>query len=360
VLSGSFWFLFLYDVGEAIDLDRLRRLLGSSSTREPNFPRAAPEYVRFERPPVAEKSEPATFDGETLEGEVTYYDYGVIGVRLELPFTCDWPQLVDRSSRLLNAHEPEMQAAAIVRKHLERVRDALIKPHDKPHENWLNEDYLVIHLDRSPGAGTCDELFRQHGSDIAKIVRGESTELAEAEKEEILRSRMSYYPDDLLVAGWAAAFIYDSREGAAPALQLLEYANTQLLEFRYYDRLLTRVLEDVYRSLDARGGFWARWKMARQARRLNTIRLEVHELTERADTAIKFLSDMFSARLYRLAAERVGVDDYRRLVDNKLHTGANLYEFMMDQFHQGRAFVLEVIVVIILLIDLAFLFRGRR
>jgi hypothetical protein len=31
----------------------------------------------------------------------------------------------------------------------------------------------------------------------------------------------------------------------------------------------------------------------------------------------------------------------------------------MDQFHQSRAFVLEVLVVIILLIELVFLFRGK-
>jgi len=32
----------------------------------------------------------------------------------------------------------------------------------------------------------------------------------------------------------------------------------------------------------------------------------------------------------------------------------------VEQFHQGRAFVLELMVVIILIIDLVFLFRGRR
>ena len=32
---------------------------------------------------------------------------------------------------------------------------------------------------------------------------------------------------------------------------------------------------------------------------------------------------------------------------------------MMDRFYQSRAFVLELMIVIILLIDLAFLFRGK-
>ena len=89
------------------------------------------------------------------------------------------------------------------------------------------------------------------------------------------------------------------------------------------------------------------------------IRLDVRELTERIDTSIKFLSDMFSARQYRMAAGKIGVDDYRRLVESKLHTAGELYTFMMDQFHASRGFVLEVMVVIILVIELVFLFRGK-
>jgi hypothetical protein len=68
---------------------------------------------------------------------------------------------------------------------------------------------------------------------------------------------------------------------------------------------------------------------------------------------------MFSARLYRMAAGKIGVDDYRRLVEGKLHTAGDLYTFMMDQFHASRGFVLELLVVVILVIELAFLFRGK-
>ena len=38
---------------------------------------------------------------------------------------------------------------------------------------------------------------------------------------------------------------------------------------------------------------------------------------------------------------------------------APLYRFMVDQFHQSRAFVLELMVVIILIIDLIYLFHGK-
>ena len=161
------------------------------------------------------------------------------------------------------------------------------------------------------------------------------------------------------MAGWTAALIYDTPEGAEPTIQLLEYANTQLLEFRHYDNQLTRVLEDVYRSMEKGTGFLSRWRLARDAERLNTLRLDVIELTERMDNSIKFLSDMFYARLYRLASAKVGGPDYRNLVEQKLKTAGELNQFMREQFHQSRGFVLELMVVVILVIELFYLFRGK-
>ncbi len=83
-------------------------------------------------------------------------------------------------------------------------------------------------------------------------------------------------------------------------------------------------------------------------------------MTERVDNSIKFLSDMFAARLYRMAAAKIGGPDYRTLVDQKLDSAGELYGFMMDRFYHGRAFVLELMVVIILMIELGYLFRGVR
>ncbi len=119
------------------------------------------------------------------------------------------------------------------------------------------------------------------------------------------------------------------------------------------------MLARVHRSLEQRRGIWGRWRIAAEAERLNRIRLDVIELTERVDNSIKFLSDMFYARVYRLAARKIGVNDYRDLVDEKLKTAGELYEAMAGEFHQARAFLLEVMVVAILIIELVFLFRGK-
>jgi hypothetical protein len=355
-LTGTFGLLFLYDVCEEIRLDELRAIVGAHPPgREPSFRQPAPEYVRFQKPPVIEYLEPLVLEsGERLRHQLHYYEYGVVSIELQLPFEFDWQDLIRLSSRWIAAPEIEKQAADSVRRSMERARPALVKPYAE----WLSEDYYIIQI-RPIGNMTADELIARRGDEIAQIVRGEMLRLADDERTEILQSRRSYYPEDLVVIGWTAALIYDTPEGALPVTQLLEYANSQLIEFRYYDEKLTGLLGQVYRSLDKGTGVFARWRLAREAERVNTIRLDVRELTERMDNSIKFLSDMYSARVYRLAASKVGVTDYRELVDEKLKTAGELYQFMMDQFQQGRAFVLELMVVIILVIELTFLFRGK-
>jgi hypothetical protein len=354
-LHGSVLVLIQFDVCEEIQLDQLRQIFGAR-TLEPSFKHPAPGYVRYQRPPIVEPIEPLILEsGERLEGQIKYYDYGVLSVVLELPFSGDWDTLVGLASRWVWDVDFERHASRIARHKLERAAPALVKPYPE----WLSEDYFIFHVREMTGTPAGADLCASHGARIAQIVRGETAQLSDGERNEILQSRISYYPNDLAVIGWNAAFLYDSEAGAETAIQLLEYANSQLLEFRHYDELLTRELEGVYASLDKGTGMLARWRLARDATKLHTVLLDVTELTEHADNAIKFLSDMFSARLYKLAAAKVGVPDYKDLVTQKVKTAEDLHRFMVDQFNQSRAFVLELMVVIILIIELIYVFRGN-
>ena len=355
-LRGAVLVLLQFDVAEAIRLDRLQELIRARTIQQPSHKHPAPGYVRYQRPPVVEPLETLVLEsGERLQGEIKYYDYGVVSLVYELPFADGWSKLTRLASRWVWEVDFAAQATAIVRSSLERAAPALIKPY----KEWLSEDYLIFHIREIDGSPTVPDLIHQHGSRIAQVVRGDTGHLAESEINEVLQSRVSYYANDLTVIGWNAAFLYDSTSGAETAIQLLEYANSQLLEFRHYDDLLTAELERVYKLLDEGTGFFAQWRLARSATGLHTVLLDVAELTEHADNAIKFLSDMFSARLYRLAALKVGVPDYKELVTRKVHTAEELYRFMVDQFNQSRAFFLELTVVVILVIELVYLFKGK-
>ncbi|WP_263368323.1 hypothetical protein [Edaphobacter bradus] len=348
--------LIQFDVCEEILLDKLRQIISASIVAQPALKHPTPSYIRFQRPPVIEPIEPLVLEtGQTLQGEIKYYDYGVISVVFQLPFYGDWEMLIRLASHWVWDVDFAGNAGRIVRQKLEHARPALIKEYPE----FLSEDYFIFHLREVTGRPSAGELVQIHGSRIAQVVRGDTMPLSDGECQEVLQSRISYYPDDLAVIGWNAAIVYDTTTGAETAIQLLEYANSQLLEFRHYDDLLSKQLDSAYDSLEGGTGILARWRMARSATRLYTVLLEVVELTERADNAIKFLSDMFAARLYKLAASKVGVPDYKDLVKQKIDTAENLYRFMVDQFNQSRAFFLESTVVIILVIELIYLFLGK-
>jgi hypothetical protein len=360
-LRGTFRALLLFDVAEEIDLAQLHAILGTiPSKREPSFLHVTPEYVRYERPPVVHQiSSCRTQEGEILAARVRYFDYGVASIELQRPVEGAWSEIIHLANSWFESPELEELAQSALRVQLDPIRPAL----RKPHQNWTSEEYYIVQLEpiQGPhGVITAEELVRDCGHYLAQLVRGEELPLATTERQEVLQGSMSYYPTDLLVVGWIAAVVYDTRAGARATVDLLEYANTQLLEFRYYDEVLTRVLADVYKTLERKRGLFSRWSIAKEAQHLNSIRVEIRELSERTDNAIKFLSDMFYARAYRLAATRIGVEDYHSLVNEKLSTARELYDSMVNEFHQGRAFVLELLVVIILVIELAFLLRGGK
>lgn len=362
LLRGNFRILLFYDVAESFDTVKLRELLGSRARPvQRAFPRRTPEYVSFEHPPVVELVGPITLKtGEQIDCSIKYYAYGVAVARFGLPFECDWDGLLTLAARWTNTADLESCARDVVREHLGQVAPAVVRPS----EDWLQEEYFVIDLQEAQAAAgktlAAAELLELHGGQIVQLIRGEMSPLARRTSEEALQASASYYPSDLVVVGSSAALVYDRPEDAVATIQILEYARTQLLEFRYYDNLMTRVLAAFYGALDQKRGIrlWSRG-LPRDATHLNTIRLDVMEFTERIDNAIKFVSDIFYARVYRLAAGRMGVPDYRALVEQKLRTAGELYQFMVDQFNESRTFILEVAIAIACLLDVLLLFRGK-
>ncbi|MBZ5520715.1 MAG: hypothetical protein LAP21_00515 [Acidobacteriia bacterium] len=352
--QGSIHVMALYDVCDEINLDELRPLIGGKATTA-SFKHTTPEYVGFERAPVTEPVGPVALEtGEQFTGTLQYYDYGVVSVLLRLSCSAEWAEMQQLAGRWISSNVFDELTQRLVRQRLQQVGAAL----RKPYQTWLSEDYYIFHLASVPGLDAT-ELLEQHSAGISHIVSGETLELAASEQTEVMHARMSYYPNDLVVVGWNAAFVYDTESGAGSTIRLLEYANSQLLQFRHYDELLTRELAEVYLFLGGRRRLLAGWRMRRAAARLRSVLIEVTSLTERTTNALKFVGDMFSARLYKLSAIEIGVSEYQALVHEKLKTADDLYGFMVEQFHQARGFLLEVVVVIILLIELVFLFRGK-
>jgi hypothetical protein len=225
--------------------------------------------------------------------------------------------------------------------------------------SYLAEDYLVFVLNDA-GAEGAEPLLARRGVEIAQLLRGERLPLSRQEREEVLRSRLSYLEQDLVVPAWSAAFVYDTPEGARATLEILEFANSQLLEFRYYDELLDSELTEIYGALQA-----PRWtdrlagrQYTRAARRLQSLFIDVNELTDRMTNSVKLVGDVYSARLFTLVAARLGLDGWKHNVEDKLETLDDIYRFTVEQTGMRQGNLLELIIVLILVLELGLLLLG--
>ena len=219
---------------------------------------------------------------------------------------------------------------------LKRVRELVLPAMIRPEESRVQEDYLIglVHslrpdADRSRVAGSVD---------LVPLLSGEQRPLSDGARQDLLRQRFSYYTDDLVVLAWDRAFIYEPR-GDSDVLDVLEVANAQLLEMRYYDELLDDELPRMYdlvaKARRARTLLTSR-RFANLARRLHTLVAEVTELTERVDNALQVTEDVYLARIYAAALELFRVPAVNAAVDRKLAIIRDTYSALYDESSASR------------------------
>jgi hypothetical protein len=136
---------------------------------------------------------------------------------------------------------------------------------------------------------------------------------------------------------------------------VLEIANAQLLELRYYDELLDDELPRMYDRVEIahrRFRALARRRYARLARQLHALVADVTEITERIDNAVKVTEDVYLARIYGVALEVFRVASWGRAVDRKLAIIRDTYSTLYDDAATARAEILEFAIVLLIVVEL--------
>jgi hypothetical protein len=359
VAAGAVIAYRLFDVAYAIDLGKAEgtwaRTVRTGSTRG-RLTNTPPKAIDFGVPPVALGLGTITLalpDGlQEAAASARLYDFGVISIALRVPAAdLSWAAF----SQLVNAVDDAVglaPASALWIGLLDQVRrgigDALVRPIPSA----LEEDYLVgvVNKFATPvSAETMAERF-----DLVPLLSGEQRALSEGARRDLLRHRYSYYTDDLVVLAWDRAFIYEPR-GDTDVIDVLEVANAQLLEMRYYDELLDAELPRMYDLVEAarrRLALPGARRFADLARRLYTMVAEVTELTEKVDNALQVTEDVYLARIYTAALELFRVPTVSAAVDRKLSIIRDTYTALYDEASGSRSSLLEVIIVVLIAVEI--------
>ncbi len=359
IKSGFVTAIYLFEVAESIDLSAVKRLLGERATiatlddKSPGPPR-----LRYIQPPVVTGGDAlgcAQLDGFGVR--VKFYDYGVVSLTLSRPFYGAWDDLVTLGQMLIENEPLEQHAADACGKIVAAMAGALKGPKQAP---YLDEDYLIFAVTALDEPVTGESLIERRGAEIAQLLRGERQALSRQERETVLRQALSYLADDLVVPAWNAAFIYDTEAAALQAIEILEFANSQLLEFRYYDALLESGLTRIYAELQQPrwSDRWAGRRHARAARELYALFIDINELTDRLENGVKFVGDIYAARLFSSVVTRLGLDRWKNNVEEKLKTLNDIYQSVVEQTGMSQANLLELVIVLILVIELGLLLAG--
>jgi hypothetical protein len=360
IAAGAFHALFLFDVADTIDLTKLRSIAGESAQPAPLQLRAtpSPEHIQFAVPPLAANLAPLSIDEHTAAVRAKIYDYGVISVRFSFPYSGPWGGLVDLSIALRKGDRLADLARNALNTIVSGCRSALDQPHPP-----LVEDYFVAAVERLEPPINAAMLLEQHRAELVELMAAERRELAAEELNEATRLHFSYYPEDLVIVQWDSAFVLDSVRNTDVMLDLLEFANSQLVEFRTYDQRLDAELVNVYVKNLPRPRPWQpmrRRDTEKGAAQLGHLLVDVRELADRASNALKIIGDAYYARVYRAMAARLGLDVWQKQIESKLDAVAEAYRYLTDQAQVARGEFLELIVIALIAIEIIVGIIGLR
>ena len=350
IAAGSIRAYYLFDVADTIDLAALRTIEGEGLAPAdiPLRPHASNAYLRLEVPPLVARLPDAELGDLRCTVRVKLFDYGVISLRLSFDASGAWERMAQLSERLRKDDLVAAYAHRVTARICRELGEALDDPHDT-----LMEDYQVIDIERFAAPIDAHALLHEHPARLANVLLGEHAELARAEIDETLRVRFSYFADDLTIVQWDSAFVFDRRESSDAIQDILEFANSQLLELRTYDAQLDRELDVIYKlKPGGEGTSMLGRREAEQAASLRYTIVDVLEIIDRSSNALKIVGDAYYARIYRAAAARLGLADWQKQIDTKLASVEDMYRFFIDQSRGRRDAFLETIVIVLIAMEL--------
>ncbi|MBM3268785.1 MAG: hypothetical protein FJZ01_14185 [Candidatus Sericytochromatia bacterium] len=349
IAKGRFFIYHLFELAEEVDLTRLRQIWADSTVGQLAARRNAPDAIRFRDPPVILPlgARPLT---STYSGSVRakIFDFGVCSIAWELDTPESWEDLIALSVDL----QDDIALESASRRVFDEVRSrALPACKDPIPDSKLVEDYYVIHVAAFDSPARGEDILARHGADLAHVLRGDAGDLSADERRDALRLRHSYRSDDLVVVTYNSAFVYDA-ETVPDHVDVIEFANAQLLDLRYYDQLMDQELALIYDSLEDHKTLGpVRGKLLKTVQQLHRLMIEIHDIREKIRNSLKIVGEMYSARIYRMISDSLRLERWDQALGDKLDIAQQIYKVLLEELHQRRSNMLEIIIILLILLE---------
>jgi len=355
IVSGRIIVYRVFDIAEEVDLAAVERLLKTrQGASRLSIARSTGHALVFRNAPLTLKLQTTEVrlgqQHRPAEVFARVWDYGVISIQFHLAIAAgtSWQELVRLAALAEDDNDFDQLA-------LEQSREVAVtlQPATKlPHEARGVEDYIVYFLERLDGVTAPIELLQ--AVDVPALILGEPREaISQKVRRVILENAHSYSDRDLAVVDWNSALVVEP-EGVRDVADILEFAVTHLMEFRYFDDLLDERLERLYDALEHRGSVWSflRNEYQRLSREASALYLEFSDYVERVENSVKFVGDFYLATIFRSAVARFNLREWEESVNRKMNALARISELLQGEVNARRSHWLEIIVVALILVEL--------
>jgi hypothetical protein len=361
IAEGRLLALFSFDLGFEIDLGRAREGLPEGvRAGMGGGTKIAPAHVQYASPPLVQSLgvRRLVMVERPVDAEVSLrlHDFGAASIIFSMPFDgIDCASLPTLTTALATGGALEAQARAVLDEVLPKVRPAIARPSLDGAD--LVEDYYVIQVTRFAPAIDAATLLETHRDLLARILHCEPARLSPTETDEVLRTAVTYTPDDLIVTDWNVALVYD--RVYQDVLNVLELLNVQLLELRHLDRMLDTRIARLYEHVARRRGLLSLTPSSLRVRELAELRLDTKTLRERLINALKLIGDLYLTKIYTRTADRLHLAAWQRSIDGKLEVIQNIADVYSHRAATARAELLELTVILLIALEIALAVAGR-
>ena len=169
-----------------------------------------------------------------------------------------------------------------------------------------------------------------------------------------LANRFSY-ADDVAYLAWDSAIVYDPT-GSMDIPDLLEFANAQYLELRYYDNFLNHAIDKTYDVIEDKESD-DKISIFRQMRdELLETMADVSSLTSNITNSLLVTEDIFYAKVYTRYLELLKASVWQENIELKMQVLQRCYNMLneavsrhhLEKVRKYNTALLAIIVVILL------------
>ncbi len=345
--------IYTFRVGEEIELSKAQSLIFRQTTDTFKIKKYSRDLIMEEAPIIVIlPSWNFEYNGKSyvIESSAKIWSFGAISIGAIVDIKNEDTNFISAFLNLVEENEEFYKVS------LDKVTGLVenINPCISGLEIWpVAEDYNVIQIsNENADLEACK-------NDLYSIIEGSSAiPLSNQIKDGLRSASYQYSENDLVIMDWNRSLAFGDVIEVEELTDILEFALCQMLVLRFYDDLLDKKLNTLYKSIRKSEGHFFKNNFSTLAKESALLYIDFSYILESITNSFKFIGDTYYAKIYRASMDRFRIKDWHSTVHVKLGNLADLSKMFSGEVNEKRNQLMELVIVILITIEvIPFLFE---